>query len=488
MHPVWRPPRRPDPSTIRGTGAAERLRLASFHTELSARGPGLILRDILRVEDQIAATLDVILAADADILALQGVDYDAGGAALGALTAALSERGLDYPYHIAPRPNSGWPTGHDLDGDGRSDGPRDAHGFGYFNGEGGMALLSRYPLGEVVDHSRVIWADLPGNSAAGVTPTEALADLRLHSVGAWEVEVLTPSGPFHILSSHASAPVFDGPEDRNGLRNADEVRFWHLRLDEMAPDAGDFAYLGTLNVDPDQGEGRRDALAAFLAHPMVQDPVPVGHGDTATADWADPVPGDLRVDYVLPAATLIVLGSGVLWPEDGPLAEAVQEASDHPAGLGRHLFLKQWHDGNCQRLVQRRGLHRTNQIGQRPAIHAVRLIPQIPHFQKVLCFAPERSGQMNRQPTHGGRLHVAPDDTGQGIGKLPPGQAITLKRQVSERRKFVQTLRHLGKRLGQIGQVGPCMGTIQRAGIRDPALRDFGGDDAVEPIAGCLCI
>ena len=146
--------------------------------------------------------------------------------------------------------------------------------------------------------------------------------------------MLTPGGPLHILTSHASAPVFDGPEDRNGLRNADEVRFWQLYLDGWSPDATPFqaeafAYIGTLNVDPDRGEGLRHVLAEFLAHPLLQDPVPQSPHGTATADWDDPVPGNLRVDYILPSRRLAVQGAGVVWPEDGPLVDAVAEASDH---------------------------------------------------------------------------------------------------------------------------------------------------------------
>lgn len=281
------------------------------------------------MEDAITATVEVILHADADILAIQDLDFDATGVALSALVAALAEQGLEYPHHISLRPNTGWLTGQDLDGDGRSDGPRDAHGYGRFNGQGGMALLSRYPIGVVQDFSGTLWRDLPDSRSPGVTPEAALPVLRLHSVGAWDVEVLTPAGPFHILTSHASAPVFDGPEDRNGLRNADEVRFWHLYLDDRAPEAPPFAYLGTLNVDPQRGEGLRDVLVDFLGHPALQDPEPQGPGGLATADWEDPVPGDLRVDYLLPSRSLSVQGAGVLWPEDGPLAEAVREASDH---------------------------------------------------------------------------------------------------------------------------------------------------------------
>ncbi|MEX3017374.1 endonuclease/exonuclease/phosphatase family protein [Gymnodinialimonas hymeniacidonis] len=302
---------------------------------MSGRGPGTVLRDILRLEDVPAATIDIIVEAQADILALQDVDFDAGGSTIGALRDALAERGLDYPYIVSLRPNSGWPTGVDIDGDGRTDGPRDAHGYGRFNGEGGMAVLSRHPIREVRDFSDLLWQDLPDAAAAEVSPEAALPVLRLHSVAAWDIEVLIDGQPFRVLTSHASAPVFDGPEDRNGLRNADELRFWHMYLDgEWTPsgepfEAEHFAYMGTLNLDPEHGEGRRFALLDLLSHHAVQDPEPQSPYGAATADWDDPNPGDLRVDYVLPSRSLTVLGSAVIWPEDGPLAEAAAQATDH---------------------------------------------------------------------------------------------------------------------------------------------------------------
>jgi hypothetical protein len=55
-------------------------------------------------------------------------------------------------------------------------------------------------------------------------------------------------------------------------------------------------------------------------------------GDPAldTGDWPDDKPpGNLRVDYVLPARGLSVRDSGVLWPASGPLAEAALAASAH---------------------------------------------------------------------------------------------------------------------------------------------------------------
>jgi len=314
-----------------GAAGADRIRLASFNTELSRDGPGLLLRDILRGEDaDIATALNLIAGAGADIVLLQGIDWDAGGHALAALADALADAGAPYPHRFAPRPNSGRPTGLDLDGNGRLGEARDAQGYGRFNGDGGLALLSRWPVDAAAarDFSAFLWRDLPDATAAQVLEDDALAIQRLASVAAWDVPVIVPgAGRFHVLALHATPPVFDGPEDRNGLRNADEIRFWQHYLDGWTPDgharfaARDFALMGILNVDPDRGEGRRAALRAFLDHPTLQDPQPrsaqaaaMGRA-TDTVDWPEPAPGNLRVGYVLPAAGLTVADSGVSWAE-----------------------------------------------------------------------------------------------------------------------------------------------------------------------------
>ena len=323
--------------------ADDTLRIATYNTELQRDGPGLLLRDILRGGDeQVDAVISVITTVAPDILVIQGFDYDLTGAALGAFAEALSDQGASYPYLFANRPNTGMATGLDMDGDRRRGDPRDAQGYGRFSGQGGMAILSRFPVIDdgVQDYSDMLWRDFPDallpETAAGPFPSEeAQAIQRLPTTAHWVVPLDVPGlGRIDLLTFHASPPVFDGPEDRNGKRNHDEIRFWQLYLDGVFGPVppGAFALLGDTNQDPVGGPGIKSAIRGILADPRLQDPKPSSAGSAAitgdpydTADWDDPVPGNLRVDYVLPSAGLTVTDSGVWWPD--PATEAGQIAS-----------------------------------------------------------------------------------------------------------------------------------------------------------------
>lgn len=311
------------------------LRIATYNVELQRDGPGLLLRDLARGKDpQIAAVLDVIATADADVLAIQNFDYDLTGEALSILAKAA-----DYPHYFALRPNAGMPTGLDMDGDGKLGGPADAQGYGRFSGHGGMAILSRYPIltDSVQDLSDLLWKDVPDAllpvTADGPFPSaDALAVQRLSTTGHWIVPIDVPKGQFDLMTFHASPPVFDGPEDRNGRRNHDEIRLWQQVLDGdigTAP-ANRFVIAGDANLDPDDSDGIRSAIVNLLADMRLQDVRPTGAAGTDTVDWADPVPGNLRVDYVLPSIHWAVLDSGVMWPAaDDPEARTVATASRH---------------------------------------------------------------------------------------------------------------------------------------------------------------
>ena len=320
-----------------GPSLADTLRIATFHAELSREGPGLLLRDILRSDPQVEAAARVIAHADPDVLVLLGIDYDYGLVALGAFADRVAAAGAIYPYRFALRPNTGRATGLDMDGDGRLGGPRDAQGYGRFAGEGGMAVLSRLPIDAdaVRDFSGLLWRDLPGAVLPDGMAAEVKAVQRLSTTGHWIVPIrLAGGGSLRLLAWHATPPVFDGPEDRNGLRNHDEAALWLRLLDGTLPDgppAPPFVLLGDANMDPDRSEGRPEALRLLLAYPGLQDPRPAGAGGLATADFTEAgAPGRMRADYVLPSAELAVRAAGVVWPEDGdPFLPVVQAASRH---------------------------------------------------------------------------------------------------------------------------------------------------------------
>lgn len=322
------------------------MRVATFNTELQRDGPGLLLRDIVRGEDaDIRAAISVLVETAPDIVALQGFDYDLTGQALGAFMDALAAAGLNYPYYFARRPNTGLQTPFDLDGNGRRAEPRDAQGYGRFSGQGGMAVLSRYPIAtaDAQDYTELLWKDFPNallpETDDGPFPSQAAQDIqRLSTTAHWVVPVDVPDiGRVTLMTFHASPPVFDGPEDRNGRRNHDEILFWQHFLDgAFGPAPEDtFVLLGDFNQDPNAGEGLKAAINWALSDPRLQDPKPRSKGSAAatgdpfdTADWDDPQPGNLRVDYVLPSSDWRVLDAGVYWPV-GPEGETAATASRH---------------------------------------------------------------------------------------------------------------------------------------------------------------
>ena len=337
---------------LASSGHAEVYRIATFNTELSHEGPGLMLKAIQGGSSPaVEAVLQTIAQTDADILILQGIDWDHELRGLGALRDRLDLKGSPYPYSYSPQPNSGLMTGFDLDGDNRLGGPGDAQGYGQFTGQGGMAILSRFPFDHdaAMNFSALLWRDfpdalLPARPDGSPFPSEeALAVQRLSSVGHWLVPVVLPDGKIlYLIAFQAAPPVFDGPEDRNGRRNHDELRLVGQILIgqlEAHPDAP-VVVAGGSNLDPYDSDGRSEAIRDLLSDARLQDPEPRSpgaaampsqghHGSDAldTVDW--PGVGRLRVDYVLPAAGLNVVDAGVFWPADGDGAELVMKASRH---------------------------------------------------------------------------------------------------------------------------------------------------------------
>ena len=88
----------------------------------------------------------------------------------------------------------------------------------------------------------------------------------------------------HFLVSHPTPPVFDGPEDRNGTRNHDEIRFWAdyvtggAAASYIYDDAGAtgglahgarFVIAGDQNSDPLDGDSIPGSTQQLLDNPRI---------------------------------------------------------------------------------------------------------------------------------------------------------------------------------------------------------------------------
>lgn len=341
------------------------IRIALLNLHLARNAPGKAAAEIESGSAQIRALVKVIVAKDPDILVLLELDYDREGRALAAFRKRLAAAGSTYAFTFHAPVNAGRRTGLDLDGDGKTNGPGDAQGWGVFEGQFGMAVLSRLPIQRenIRTFRKQLWADMPGALfPAEILPAEARNVLRLSSKAHWDVPVrLSPDRNLHLLVSHPTPPVFDGPADFNGKRNHDEIRFWGeyiMNAQWIKDDTGQygglsqnahFAIIGGLNNDPNDGDGRHEAIRDLLTNPLISDPRPrskhkktvqtganLKHlGDPAldTAHWpAEEIEasGNLRVDYILLAHGLKAAESGVFWPEaSDPQHATAEAASDH---------------------------------------------------------------------------------------------------------------------------------------------------------------
>ncbi|MEM1337221.1 MAG: endonuclease/exonuclease/phosphatase family protein [Bacteroidota bacterium] len=358
------------------------VRFATYNASLNKNNAGDLLTDLSASDNKQAKQVaEVIQRQDPDVLALMEFDFDENGKALAVFQSKyleVSQNGVSpvhYPYVYVVSSNTGVLAEVDLEGDGDITLPEDAYGFGFFPGQYAFAVLSKYKILEnrIRTFQKFLWKDMPDAllpvkmDGSSYYSEEALAVFRLSSKNHVDIPIqVNEDTVIHALVAHPTPTVFDGPEDRNGTRNHDEIRFFNDYVkgkDYMYDDTGStgglqagahFVIMGDMNADPFDGESTNDPIGMLEANSYINNSVltgnkvPSSEGGTETAtlqgaantthegnpaydtgDFGDGSAGNLRVDYVVPSATLTVTDSGVFWPIRSSALAHLNTVSDH---------------------------------------------------------------------------------------------------------------------------------------------------------------
>jgi Endonuclease/Exonuclease/phosphatase family len=226
------------------------VRFATFNAALNRDDAGQLVSDLSTPDNPQARTVaEIIQRTRPDVLLINEFDFVEHGLAAQLFQdhyLSVSQNAAEpiaYEYFFVTPSNTGIPSGFDLDNDGSVGGPNDAFGLGSFPGQFGMAVYSRYPIAydDIRTFQLFLWKDMPGALLPDGPNTPApsdwyapdeLAVFRLSSKSHWDIPIAIGHKQVHFLVSHPTPPVFDGPEDRNGTRNFDEIRFW---ADHISP-------------------------------------------------------------------------------------------------------------------------------------------------------------------------------------------------------------------------------------------------------------
>ncbi len=363
-----------------GTASAQDVvRFASFNVAMGLEEEGELAARLATGEDEGLQKLAAILQLKRpDVILLNEFDYQEGVDAAALFNEnylSVSQRGeepITYAYSFTAPVNTGVDSGEDLNGDGELGGPDDALGYGAFPGQYGMLILSRYPIDAdgARTFRRFLWSDMP----AGLRPynpdrssfwtDDIWTTLPLSSKSHWDVPIQVDRfTTVRFLASHPTPPVFDGPEDRNGRRNHDEIRFW---VDYLSQGDGEYIYdddgrqgglqrgkpwvlAGDLNSDPQDGDSIDSAIEELVnSRSTNRSCIPSSAGALEasrrqgganarhrgnpkydTSDFNDEGSGNLRVDYLLTARRTDIVGCGVFWPASGEPGHDLVDFSDH---------------------------------------------------------------------------------------------------------------------------------------------------------------
>lgn len=364
---------------------AETVKVATFNVSMEStnyKSLGLtpssnVLKQVLSDGEhpQVKNIAEIIQRVNPDILLLNEFDYIANQSeGIGNFikhylnVSQAGQQAVDYEHVYLNTVNTGEPTNFDLDNNGKKERyGSDAYGFGLYPGQYGMVLLSKFPIkrNDIRTFQTFKWQDMPNAQKpflpadqAGESPTPWYSDeewqgLRLSSKSHWDIPVNVNGSIIHVLAMHPTPPTFDGPEDRNGARNHDEIRFM---ADYLTPQQGEYIYddngqhvsltehsrfvlVGDFNAADIGDKHRPNVIEQLTENPLVNNSlIPTSKGgeeaskevfsDRYTAYWG------ARADYVLPSQYgFEVKAAGVFWPEKNStlyrLVKDRQASSDH---------------------------------------------------------------------------------------------------------------------------------------------------------------
>ena len=364
---------------------AETLKVSTFNVSMESNNykelglaPGTeVLKQVLAngKHPQVRNIAEIIQRVNPDILLLNEFDYIANKSEgidnfirhyLNVSQAG--QKAVHYPYTYINTVNTGEPTHFDLDNNGKkTQYGGDAYGYGLYPGQYGMVVLSKYPieLANVRTFQTFKWHHMP-NALKPILPAtntdekgtpwysdEEWEALRLSSKSHWDIPVNVNGTIVHILAMHPTPPNFDGPEDRNGARNHDEIR---LMADYLTPDRGNYIYddsgqqvslkendrfvlVGDFNASDIGDKHRPNVIEQLTESPLVNNnliPTSAGGAEASTEPFSNRFTAywGARADYVLPSKFgFEVKDAGVFWPtKESDLYRLVKDrkaSSDH---------------------------------------------------------------------------------------------------------------------------------------------------------------
>ncbi len=281
---------------------AESLTIAQWNANMSKKGPGLLIKELLENSSDFENDFLLIQKINPDVLILTNVDQDPQN-----WSADILSQSLKLPYYFTGPTNRGYQSGHDLDQDEKLS-ANDAWGYGIFRGNHSMVILSKYPIKLVHSFSNFKWSHLENAIPPTIDSKPYYSDkiwdeFPLFSSGLWQVEIADTT----FIIPYLTPPAFDGEVKYNQLRNRAELSWIsnYISGASYVDDTGTeakitampFAIVGTLNVDPERGNGHKATIDALLKNPKIND----FNENQTTVDWRDLELGEMRVSYILPS-------------------------------------------------------------------------------------------------------------------------------------------------------------------------------------------